>query len=119
MVITIFIELYIKAGIKIFGKFIGVKLSWEYSIVVFDQKWVPDPFPPIAEYNAASGAIDFTVDIARDVIDGATRRRLQGKERSGLELEISNGAEFPGRRLNGRTGIICESREVSADGTLM
>ena len=62
--ITVFVELYIEAGVKIFGEFVGYRASWEFSIVVFDQTYVPDPFDPIAQFDKKKKKIDFTKQIS-------------------------------------------------------
>lgn len=59
LVITVFIQVSIKVGIDtgIFGFITLYKLSKSFSIVVYDEKYIPKPFEPVGYLNDKTGEL--------------------------------------------------------------
>lgn len=86
-------------------------------MVVFDEKFSPQPFDPLGDFESRTGKMTLTAtaDFCSPV-DQCDDRRLEGSERNDLGIMTVEPENYHRRLGDAHTPICCESKEVNTNG---
>ena len=77
LVITVFIEFFIRVGFYFFGLFIQLYSKTErFELVVFDEKYTPQPFPKVGSLDVRTGVLTLDRNPSPQVIFCESREIL-------------------------------------------
>lgn len=77
LVITVFIEFFVRVGFKLFGNFVQLfGLTERFEVVVFDEKYTPQPFPKVGSLDVRTGVLTLDRNPSPQVIFCESREIL-------------------------------------------